>query len=65
MTALTPNPMNMVAKMLAAMRREGDWDKLEVAILCRMSLDGCVESVVGQYSSGSLALRSFNPKILE
>ena len=46
--ALIPNPMEIVAKTPAAMRREGDWEKLEVAILCRMSLEGCVGSVVGQ-----------------
>jgi hypothetical protein len=31
-----PNPTKIVAKTLAATRREEDWDMLEVAILCGM-----------------------------
>ena len=41
-----PNPTKIVAKTLAAMRREGDLEKLEVAILFGRSLKGCVDLVL-------------------
>jgi hypothetical protein len=47
--ALMPNTIKTVAKTLTAIQREGDWEKLEVAMLCRELLEGCIGSVVGQY----------------
>ena len=36
--ALIPNPTKIVAKTLAAMRRERDWEKFEVAMLVECAL---------------------------
>ena len=52
--ALMPNPMKIVAKMLAAMRREDDW---EGAILCGYDLK-LVRSVICSSVSRKLSLHT-------